>query len=302
MRRRSPKGFALLSVLLSLAGMAQAPPAQPARPAAPALSDPVVGNWRGTLTAAGGGESTFIITIARKGDGYAGLTNGLNATSETPLKRLDVAGNKVTIEASDDTRLGAVALTGELTVEGNAMKGSGALTVGAQKFDVTFALQRRPRAEVIQPHVDQRIDFFVGRWAFDYVGADYPPLSGGSRNGQATFTRRGTSNFVDGRVEGDLAGKPYREQISIGLDPATNAMAFVERRGDGVELVSVASWRSPIAITFETSPVVASGRSYQLRRLLSVRSPTAFDVTEEFSIDGGLFRRLGAGHYTKLEK
>jgi hypothetical protein len=278
---------------------AQSPPA---RPAPPAQSDPVVGNWRGTLTAAGGGESTFIITIAKKGDGYAGLTNGLNATSETPLKRLEVRGNTITIEAADDTKLGAVALTGELTAEGNAMKGSGALIVGAQKFALTFALQRRPRAEVIQPHVDQRIDYFVGRWTFDYVGAEYPPLSGGTRNGQATFARRGASNFVDGRLEGDLAGKPYREQISIGLDPATNSMAFVERRADGVELVSVASWRSPIAITFETSPVVAGGKSYQLRRLLSVRSATAFDVTEEFSIDGGPFRRLGAGRYTKLDK
>src|SRR5262249_42522414 len=148
-------------------------------------------------------------------------------------------------------------------------------------------LQRRPRAEVIQPHVDQRIGYFVGRWMFEYVGGDFPPLSAGSRSGQATFTRRGASNFVDGRVDGDLAGKPYREQLSIGLDPATHAMAFVERRSDGVELVSVASWRSPIAITFETSPVVANGKSYQLRRLLSVRSATAFDVTEEFSIDGG---------------
>src|SRR5207249_1706123 len=51
LRRGAPKrlwreGGALLSVLLSLAGMAQVPPA---RPAAPALSDPVVGNWRGTL-------------------------------------------------------------------------------------------------------------------------------------------------------------------------------------------------------------------------------------------------------------
>ncbi len=267
-----------------------------------AQPDPVVGNWRGTLTVAGGTASTFIITIAKKGDGYAGLTNGLNATSETPLKRLEVTGNTITIEASDDTKLGAVALTGELTADGNAMKGSGALTVGAQTFDVTFALQRRARSEVIQPHVEQRIDYFVGRWTFDYVGAEYPPLSGGSRSGRATFARRGASNFVDGRVEGDLAGRPYREQVSIGLDPATNAMAFVERRADGVELVSVASWRSPIAITFETSPVVANGKSYQLRRLLSVRSATAFDVTEEFSVDGGPFRRLGTGRYTKLEK
>jgi len=63
--------------------------------------------------------------------------------------------------------------------------------------------------------------------------------------------------------------------------------------------VSVASWRSPIAITFQTSPVVAGGRTYQLRRLVSIRSATSFDVTEEFSVDGGPFRRLGNGHFTK---
>jgi hypothetical protein len=34
--------------------------------------------------------------------------------------------------------------------------------------------------------------------------------------------------------------------------------------------------------------------------MMSVMSTTAFDVTEEFSIDGGPFKRLGNGHYTKL--
>jgi hypothetical protein len=294
------RALALAFAWLSFVGTAESQLAQRTRPAQPA--DPVVGNWRGTLTAAGGGESTLIVTIAKKGDGYAGLTNGLNATSETPLRRLEVAGTKLIIEAADDSKLGAVVLTAELATDGNAMKGTGTLAVGAQRFPVTLALQRRPRAEVIQPHVEQRIDYFVGSWSFEYVGAEIPPLSAGSRNGTATFARAGSSNFTTGRIEGDLAGKPYREQLSIGLDPATNAMTFVERRGGGVELVSVASWRSPIAITFETSPVVADGKTYQLRRLLSVRSATAFDVTEEFSIDGGAFRRLGSGRFTKLDK
>ena len=85
-----------------------------------------------------------------------------------------------------------------------------------------------------------------------------------------TFTKTGASNFVTGRLDGELLGKPYQEQLSIGLDPDTNMLAFVEKRPDGVELVSVASWRSPIAITFQTSPVQANGKIYQLRRLLSV--------------------------------
>jgi hypothetical protein len=292
----------LVSVLLAstvVAAQAGAPnpPVQPARPG---LQDPVVGNWRGTLTSASGTESPIIITIVRKGDGYAGSTNGLNASSESALKRVDVNGTRVTVEAADTSKLGAVSLTADLSAEGNTLKGAGTVSIGAQTFDVALALQRRPRAEAVQPHVEQRIDYFVGRWKYEYLGAEYPPLSAGGRSGTMTFTRTGGSNFVTGRLDGELLGKPYQEQLSIGLDADTNMLAFVEKRSDGVELVSVASWRSPIAITFQTSPVVANGKTYQLRRLMSVTSPTAFDVTEEFSVDGGPFKRLGNGHFTKL--
>ena len=44
----------------------------------------------------------------------------------------------------------------------------------------------------------------------------------------------------------------------------------------------------------------ANGKTYQLRRLLSVRSASAFDVTEEFSVDSGPFGRLGDGHFTRV--
>jgi hypothetical protein len=262
--------------------------------------DPVAGNWRGTLTSATGMESPIIITIVKKGDGYAGSTNGLNASSEAALRRVTVNGASLSIEAADDSKLGTVALIASLTAEGNTLKGTGTVSVGAQKFDVALALQRRPRAEAIQPHVEQRIDYFVGRWKYEYVGAEYPPLSPGGRSGTMTLTKVGSSNFVAGRLEGELFGKPYQEQLSIELDPDTNMLAFVEKRPDGVEFLSVASWRSPIAITFQTSPVQANGKIYQLRRLMSVMSPTSFDVTEEFSVDDGPFKRLGNGHYTKM--
>jgi hypothetical protein len=265
-----------------------------------AATDPVVGNWRGTLTSSAGTESAIIITIARSGDGYAGATNGLNAASESPLRRVTVNGARVSIEAAGESTLGPVSLASDLTAEGNSLKGAGTLTIGALHFDVTLALQRRPRQEAIQPHVEQRIDYFAGRWTFEYLGADYPPLSAGDRSGTVTFTRSGASNFVAGVLDGDLLGKPYQERLSIGFDPETKMLAFVERRPGGIELVSVANWQSPIAITFHTSPVQANGKTYQLRRFIAVHSTTAFDVTEEFSVDGGPYRRLGTGHYTKL--
>jgi hypothetical protein len=65
--------------------------------------DPVVGNWRGTLTSATGVESPIIITIVKKGDGYAGSTNGLNASSEAALKQVTVNGAVLSIEAADES-------------------------------------------------------------------------------------------------------------------------------------------------------------------------------------------------------
>jgi len=285
-------------VAVVLLAQVQPPPAPPARPASPAQSDPAIGNWRGTLSSGPGTDTPIIITIAKRGDVYIGSTNGLNAPSEIPLTRLVVNGNRITIEATSESRLGDISLTGDLTAEGTALKGAGTLAVGAQKFPVTFALQRRPRAEVIQPKVEQRADYFVGKWTFDYVGAEYPPLSTGSRTGTATFTSD-SPNFVTGHVDIDAGGRKYQETVKIGFDPDTNMLVYAERRSDGFQLASLGNWRSPIGISFVTSPVTADGKTYQLRRFIAVRSDSAFDVTEEFSVDGGPFKRLGNARYTK---
>ena len=265
----------------------------------PQTGDPVAGEWRGTLKAAQGTETPFVISIAKKGDQYGAVTSGLTEASEVPLAKISVDGTRVSFEAASESKLGTVTLAGDLTLAGNKLSGPATLRVGLQRFDVAIDLTRRARATVLQRQVERKIDYFVGRWKFDYVGGEFPPLSAGSRSGTATFVHTGASPFVSGTIDGEAGGKPYREQLSIGLDPDTNALAFVERCPDGVELISIASWRSPIAMTFHTSPVRANGRSYQLRRLLSITSATAFEVTEEFSVDGGPFRRLGNGHYTK---
>jgi len=149
-------------------------------------------------------------------------------------------------------------------------------------------------------HVEQRAEYFVGRWTFEYLGAEYPPLSTGTRTGTATFTSDG-GHFVTGRIDNDAGGRTYQDTLKIGLDPDTNMLVFVERRSDGFELASLGNWRSPIAITFLTSPVRAEGKTFQLRRVLSVTSNTAFEITEEISVDGSAFKRLGKARYTRTQ-
>ena len=265
-----------------------------------AQNDPVVGSWRGTLKPGQGTESPIAITIVKNGDRYSGFTSGLSETNDVPLTRVTVSGTRVSIEGTAESRLGSVVLTGDLTAAGNALKGMGALSVGPQHFEVALELQRRPRQEVLQHRVQQGIDYFVGRWRFDYVGGEFPPLSAGSRTGTIAFARTGVSNFAVGQIDGDLLGTTYQERLSIGIDPDTDALVFPERRADGTELVSLGNWRSPLAIVFQTAPVQTSDRTYQLRRVISVVSESAFELIEEFSVDAGPYRRLGNAHYTKM--
>lgn len=268
--------------------------------AAVAQQDPVSGNWRGTIKSGQGPDSPIIISIAKSGAEYNGATTGLGEGGDTPIRKIVVNGTQVSIDVTAESKLGQVTIAAELTAEGNNMKGAGTLSVGAQQFPVTLTLIRRARAEVLQHQVEQRIEYFVGRWKFEYLGGEFPPLSAGGRSGTVTFSAANASTFATGKVEGEVFGKAFQETISLGVNPDTKAVVYQERRTDGVELLSVGDWRSPLAITFQTSPLAQAGKTYRLRRVMSVLSNTSFDVTEEFSVDGGAFRRLGNAHYTKL--
>ena len=266
-----------------------------------AQDDPVVGTWRGTLTAGQQAENTLSITIVRRDGRYEGVTTALDGTSEIELTRISVDGRQVSIAASADSELGQVLLAGDLTVEETRLTGSGTLSVGDQRVPVSFALQRRRRTNVPQPQVEQGLDYFVGRWEFEYVGGEFPPLSVGTRTGTVAFSPVPASEFVTGELTADLDGDPYTEHLTIGFDSQTKTLVLQETRSQGTDLVSLGNWQSPIAISFITAPTEADGRTYRLRRLLSLRSKTSFGILEEFSVDEGPYRRLGNAQFSKVE-
>ena len=287
-----------LVLIMSISATAVLSAQRGAAPAGPA--DPLAGAWRGTLRSSADTQTALVISIVKKGDVYSGVVN-TGGTTEAPIRKISLTGNQLAVDAGSDSKLGDVALTTELMVDGNKATGSGTFSVGPHRFPVTIELTRRPRAEVIQPQVVQRADYFVGRWTFEYLGGEFPPLSAGSRTGTATFTKTGNSNFVSGVIENDLGGKKSQDRITLGFDPETRMLAVVERRPDQTELISVASWQSPLAISFTTSPVVSGGRTYQLRRVIQILNEQSFDIVEEFSVDGGAFRRLGNARYSRVE-
>ena len=292
-----PMLAALVAAALATVGLVSAAWAQGGDEAA------FAGTWRGTATAADGSTSDVLLTLTASGAAYGGTVSGFELGREAPLTRVAVANRELAAETSVDTRLGALTVRYALTLhdDGDVLSGAQRVLFGAHGTVLDVELRRRPRRDVPQPQVEQRIGYFAGTWAFDYTGGEYPPLGLGTRSGQVTFTQRGDTPWLDGVVRGNVFGEAYEERVTVGYDAEHRFLVFRETLWNGVELLSVASWQSPIGITFVTSPAEADGRVYQLRRVIAVTSETAFRTTEEFSVDGGPYRRLGNAVYRRVE-
>ena len=278
---------------LLAAGLAAPASAQP---------DPWAGTWRGEMTSAPGAGSPVSLTlIADAVGGYTGLVDGFAPGAEIRLDRVTVEGGRVTVSATTDTAFGPLSLVCTLVRDGREMSGTGRVAVGGHGFDVSLTLSRARRADVPQPQVEPRVGYFSGAWRFEYTGGEFPPLSVGTREGVVTFEPLPAGPFVRGQVEGDLSGEPYDETWTIGFDEATRAVVWIEQRPDGSTLTALGNWTSPIAVTFLTAPLEADGRVHVLRRVVRTTSDSAFSVLDEFSVDGGPFRRLGAGSWLRID-
>ena len=269
--------------------------------AAPALAqrDPWAGSWRGVLTTPEGDDTNVTITLVAGDGGYTGLVTGFGPGTEIRLSSVSTSDVQVRVEGATETDFGPLAFAYSLTKDNQVLAGGGRVTLGDHGFDVSIELKRTRRTDVPQPQIEQRIGYFAGEWTFDYTGGEFPPLSIGTRGGSVTFTAIPHGPFVLGHVTGEVFGDPYEETWTIGFDADIQSIVWHEQLSTGQQLVSLGDWTSPIAITFLTAPVEADGRVYVLKRLMQTTSDTAFTVTDQFSVGGGPFRRLGTGSYLR---
>jgi hypothetical protein len=152
-----------------------------------------------------------------------------------------------------------------------------------------------------QPQQQQGLEYFVGSWRFTWTGRE-SPITAGPRSGTVKFARIGDSNFLDVHVEGSIEGAgAYKESGVMGWNADKKLLAYTQRLGADVEVLSLGDWSSPIAIRFDVAPVQVGGKMLRLRRTYSIVSAQSFMVTEELSTDGGAFVRLGNGDFRKME-
>ena len=150
-----------------------------------------------------------------------------------------------------------------------------------------------------QPRQQQGVDYFVGIWTFAYTGRE-SPVGTGPRSGTMTVTRKGESNVLDVRTEGQIeGGGGFKEAGTFEWNEVAKTMTIKERLSNGTEITSVGNWSSPLSIRAESQPVQAGKQLIRIRRLYTILSAQSFALAEEISVDGGPFQRLGNGEFSK---
>ena len=186
----------------------------------------------------------------------------------------------------------------------------GGFITAAADFMVAFEVQAngqqpgaRGRATPPQPQQRQGVEYLAGTWNFTWTGRE-SPLTAGPRAGTITFTRKGDSNILQMETRGKVedTASAFAERGSAEWNEAQKTLAIKETLANGVELSGIGDWSSPLSIRYESQPVRIGGESIRIRRMYAVLSAQSFSVTEEMSIDGRPFQRLGNGLFTKADK
>ena len=183
-----------------------------------------------------------------------------------------------------------------------------ALLLAAVTMLVTTAMAQDPPAQPAgrgqrvsppQPQQPQTDEYFVGAWAFTWIGRD-SPVSAGPRSGTLTYARK-SPGTLDLRAEGTIdGGAAFTETGSAVWNADNKTITWVERLSTGLELRSAGDWSSPIGIRAESDPVKAGSQTVRVKRLYSILSPQSYMVTEEISVNGGPFQRLGSGRFQRV--
>lgn len=161
---------------------------------------------------------------------------------------------------------------------------------------------RGPRVSPPQPQQPQSADYFVGAWTFTWIGRE-SPVSAGPRAGTLTYVRKGAGGGLELRAEGKVdGGARYTETGTAEWNADKKTMTWVERLSTGVRLRSIGDWSSPIGIRAESEPVKTGAQAIRVRRLYSILSPQSYNVTEEISVNGGPYQRLGSGRFQKVQR
>src|SRR5262249_2085967 len=247
---------------------------------AAAQQDQLEGRWEGTVQSVQG-EVRATMTFKKTSSGYTGQVSRLRGDEgDIPLTEIKLNSNQITAIASVETPNGTIEVKYQLTLRGDSLAGKGLVDFGGQTFELAYDLKRgsgagaatdRPsqggpqqRPVVPQPQQKQSAQYFVGRWAFNWLARESPLGPSGPGDGSITYTLAPDQKTLQCQIEGKSETGSIHGSARITFDETSRTLAYDERLSNGIEIKSVGDWSSPISIRFKVEPIKIAGQTLNL--------------------------------------
>ena len=152
----------------------------------------------------------------------------------------------------------------------------------------------------------QKLDYFTGKWAFEWIAPESPLGPAGKITGTETCRKVLDGRFLECDIEGRGPAGPFTARALMGYDERDKAITRHEFDSSGAVILKkgpmggdAGGWNT---VFWESTPFFRDGRPLRLRGSTNMYSPVSYRLRLEISVDGGPFTSFGSPWYKKQDR
>lgn len=153
-----------------------------------------------------------------------------------------------------------------------------------------------------EPLPPLKLDYFVGKWTFEWEVPDSVFGPGGTIKGTEVYKPSADGKFIESDVEATGPAGAYKQHVITAYNEAGHVISRLEKDSRGFESLSIGRISTDqgfYLINLESSPFVYQGKPIRLRTVESLMGPAAYRLRVQMSSDGEPFRNLGSPWWRK---
>ncbi len=155
------------------------------------------------------------------------------------------------------------------------------------------------------PDALKKLDYFVGKWAFEWNVPESPLGPAGKISGTETYRKILNGFFLESEIEASGPRGPFQGKALMGYDEKEKVYTRYETDSLGVALVKrgpmggdAGGWNT---IFWESTPIWRDGKRVTLKGNTHMYSPVNYRLRVQISVDGGEYTNFGNPWFKKVE-
>ena len=159
--------------------------------------------------------------------------------------------------------------------------------------------------EPTDPMPPPNMDYFIGKWSFDWNVPESLLGPGGKMKGTETYKKKPGASVYESDIEGESPTGPLKGRAVTSYNESDKTVTRREEGSFGLSISKSGRIGGDLGgyytIHWESNPIPQKGHSLKLRGKTQMLSPAHYKVQVEISVDGGPYTSFGIAWYRKAE-